>query len=189
MGKATKSKFYAIRRGFKTGIFTMPWDETRKLVEGFKGAVFKGFKSLKEAEDYMKSMGNDRINKTSDSAGAETNPVVANVSQSGLVAPSQAAVPTILDNSSYSLVIPTAQETALMAVPEPLIVYTDGSCLGNGRSGAKAGYGVYFGRDDARNEWKRVTGPQTNNRGELMGVIRALELTNTVSKKVFDYLI
>lgn len=26
-------------------------------------------------------------------------------------------------------------------------VYTDGSCLGNGQSGARAGYGTYWGPD------------------------------------------
>jgi len=28
-----------------------------------------------------------------------------------------------------------------------VIVYTDGSCIGNGRPGACAGYGVYFGKN------------------------------------------
>lgn len=28
-----------------------------------------------------------------------------------------------------------------------VVVYTDGSCLGNGRKGACAGFGVYFGDD------------------------------------------
>jgi ribonuclease HI len=32
----------------------------------------------------------------------------------------------------------------------PLVVYTDGSALGNGKVGAVAGVGVYFGSNDAR---------------------------------------
>lgn len=33
---------------------------------------------------------------------------------------------------------------------ESIIVYTDGSALGNGRTGARAGVGVYFGPNDSR---------------------------------------
>jgi ribonuclease HI len=56
----------------------------------------------------------------------------------------------------------------------PIIVYADGSCLSNGFSGAKAGYGIYFGVDDPRNECGPVPGNQTNNRGEAMAVLAAL---------------
>lgn len=56
--------------------------------------------------------------------------------------------------------------------PSPrLVVYTDGSSLGNGRSGATAGAGVYWGEAGAskHNIAERVPGPvQTNNRGELL---------------------
>ena len=31
------------------------------------------------------------------------------------------------------------------------IVYTDGACSNNGKPYARAGYGVYFGKDDPRN--------------------------------------
>ncbi|KAG9126832.1 hypothetical protein FRC07_001784 [Ceratobasidium sp. 392] len=62
-------------------------------------------------------------------------------------------------------------------------VWTDGSCLDNGKPNARAAYGVYFGEGDPRNEAKRVPGVQTNNRGEILGVIRALEI---VSESVSD---
>jgi ribonuclease HI len=55
-------------------------------------------------------------------------------------------------------------------------VYIDGSCINNGSANAKAGYGVYFGVDDARNEYDVVVGKQTNNTGELTAFIRALEI-------------
>ena len=44
-----------------------------------------------------------------------------------------------------------------------IIVYTDGACIHNGKPNAKAGMGVYFGKDDPRNLSKRVDGKQTNN--------------------------
>lgn len=55
-------------------------------------------------------------------------------------------------------------------------VYIDGSCINNGSPHAKAGYGVFFSKGDERNEYARVEGKQTNNTGELTGIIRALEI-------------
>ena len=55
---------------------------------------------------------------------------------------------------------------------DKIIVYTDGACSKNGKEGAKAGYGIYFGRDDSRNVSKRIKGKQTNNRAELTAIIQ-----------------
>jgi ribonuclease HI len=57
-------------------------------------------------------------------------------------------------------------------------VYTDGSCVGNGTPRAIAGYGIYFGKDHPKNLSARVPDeyPQTNNTGELLGIIKALEI-------------
>lgn len=55
-------------------------------------------------------------------------------------------------------------------------VYTDGSCIHNGQPNALAGYGVYFSENDSRNESKKVIGKQSNNTGELTGLIRAIEI-------------
>lgn len=56
--------------------------------------------------------------------------------------------------------------------PHHLIVYTDGSALGNGRVGSRAGLGVYYGWDKEAEDCnisERVPGElQTNNRGELL---------------------
>jgi ribonuclease HI len=55
-------------------------------------------------------------------------------------------------------------------------VYIDGSCIHNGKPYAKAGYAVYFGQDDPRNEYQAVVGKQSNNTGELTAFIRCLEI-------------
>ena len=52
-------------------------------------------------------------------------------------------------------------------------VYTDGSCIHNGKPNAKAGIGIFFGVDDPRNVSKRIEGKQTNNRAELTAIIEA----------------
>jgi|TARA_Y100000589_G_C27152053_1_gene629356 ribonuclease HI len=54
--------------------------------------------------------------------------------------------------------------------------FTDGGCFNNGKKGARAGYGVFFGDNDIRNISEKVTSKQTNNVGELMAILRALEI-------------
>ncbi|KAL1747692.1 ribonuclease H-like domain-containing protein, partial [Schizophyllum fasciatum] len=56
----------------------------------------------------------------------------------------------------------------------PVRVWIDGSCLNNGRNGAQAGAGAFFGENSTRNAMARVPGPQTNNRGEHLAAILAL---------------
>ncbi|AEV94746.1 ribonuclease H family protein [Pediococcus claussenii] len=46
------NKFYAVRKGKKTGIFST-WDETQKQVAGFSGAEFKSFKTKSEAQSWL----------------------------------------------------------------------------------------------------------------------------------------
>jgi len=50
-------------------------------------------------------------------------------------------------------------------------VYTDGSCSNNGRLNAKAGIGIYFGENDARNVSRRIEGKQSNNTAELSAIL------------------
>lgn len=47
-------RFYAIKRGKKTGIFTGQWKEIEsKYIKGFSNPQFKGFNDREEAERYM----------------------------------------------------------------------------------------------------------------------------------------
>tara|TARA_B000000475_G_scaffold272161_1_gene272257 strand:- start:7651 stop:8334 length:684 start_codon:yes stop_codon:yes gene_type:complete len=55
-------------------------------------------------------------------------------------------------------------------------VYTDGACTNNGKPDARAGFGIWFGDNDERNTSESFTGPQTNNRAELLAIIKALTI-------------
>ena len=48
-----KNKFYAVKSGYKTGIFDN-WDDAKVNVSGFSGAKYKSFKTIEEAELFMK---------------------------------------------------------------------------------------------------------------------------------------
>jgi len=72
--------------------------------------------------------------------------------------------------------LPTAGDGAQTDVE--LIVYTDGSCTGNGTGEAKAGSGVWYGTDDPRNTAVRVPGTEQSNQvGELLAVLHVIKNT------------
>ena len=48
----SKRKFYAVRKGKKTGIFNT-WDECKEQVNGYSGAEYKSFTLKEEAEEYI----------------------------------------------------------------------------------------------------------------------------------------
>lgn len=45
-------KYYAVKNGYKTGIFTN-WDECKNSINGYSGAEYKSFKNEKDAKDYL----------------------------------------------------------------------------------------------------------------------------------------
>ena len=46
-------KVYAVKRGIRTGIFT-DWQSCKEAVDGFKGALYKGFANRTEAEAWLR---------------------------------------------------------------------------------------------------------------------------------------
>lgn len=67
----------------------------------------------------------------------------------------------------------------MTAIAKSLNVYIDGACIYNGYTNAKAGYAVFFGENDARNEYKQVSGKQSNNTAELTAFIRCVQILAT----------
>jgi len=64
----------------------------------------------------------------------------------------------------------------LSSIDKSLNVYTDGSCINNGKKDARAGIGVFFSQGDPRNVSRRVDGKQTNNTAELTAILVALDI-------------
>lgn len=61
-------KYYAVRAGRETGIFDS-WDACKAQTSGFKGAVFKSFATLQEAESYMR--GDSAVTASAENMSAE----------------------------------------------------------------------------------------------------------------------
>lgn len=63
---ATKQKFYAVKKGHKTGIF-LTWNECKMQTQGFKGALFKSFPTRIEAENYLNNEEAPKLTESADS--------------------------------------------------------------------------------------------------------------------------
>lgn len=133
-------KFYAVATGRTTGIFTS-WPEAQAQVSGFPGAVFKSFKTIKEAEAFL-----------------------ADPALGGKTGTGKKQKPSYIPDSINEHIYPRGT----------IVVYTDGSAIGNPGPG---GYGVVIqAQDDTpAQELSGGCSHTTNNRMEMMAVIKALE--------------
>ena len=63
-------------------------------------------------------------------------------------------------------------------------VFTDGSCVNNGKKGSYGGYGVFFSKKDLRNLSKRFDSKEevTNNKAELTAILECLKLLHPGEK-------
>ena len=72
--------------------------------------------------------------------------------------------------------IVTRAEPSGVTHPPDTEVYTDGSCIRNGQESARAGSGIWYGLNDARNTSIRITGPeQSNQMGELIAILHVIK--------------
>lgn len=73
-----KNKYYAIRKGIKTGIFEN-WSDCQAATAGYSNAEFKSFSTLEEAENYLDNGMTPETNKQMDSIDMEPTKVIAYV--------------------------------------------------------------------------------------------------------------
>ncbi|KAM0162281.1 hypothetical protein ACHAQE_001804 [Botrytis cinerea] len=146
-------KFYAVAVGHETGVYE-EWADAKKQIDGVKGPKYKKFTTREEAEEFVREGGKANKKVKTGSGKEESEKKV--VKGKGKV---------------------TVEEKAQEVSKGDMIkVWTDGSSRGNGKVGAVAGYGVFFGDGDERNISAPLEGsPQTNQRAELTAALRALE--------------
>ncbi|KAL2015012.1 hypothetical protein VTK56DRAFT_6528 [Thermocarpiscus australiensis] len=146
-------RFYGVAIGRKPGVYT-DWSKAQEAIVGWKGPKYKKFDTRAEAEAFVRTYGTATtttavLEPDSDQAEDSAEPPTKRAKQVTKPAPSRKDI---------------------------AVVYTDGSSRGNGRAGATAGVGVYFGDSDPRNVSERLQGEvQTNQRAELTAILRALE--------------
>ncbi|PWY99888.1 hypothetical protein BCV70DRAFT_191006 [Testicularia cyperi] len=182
MPKATKGGFYAVQRGRSTGV-VLTWSECEALTKGFAGSVYKKFPTRQQAEEFVRGSGYGGAPAVSNSAEGECGGVKETTTRIARSEAKSKMEPKPYSRPSAS--IGSASRLKRRPISSPgarrkIVVYCDGSSIGNGKQGARAGWGVYFSDPDLTHlsESRRLPGPvQTNNRAELMSLIRAIELS------------
>lgn len=126
-GKGTEEKFYGIAVGHNPGVYET-WTAAAEQIKDVKGPKYKKFATREEAEEFVKSGG--KVSKKVETS--KTTKKEAKSNDSGVDGPSAKKAKTGSSNG------------------KTVRVWTDGSSRGNGRLGAVAGVGVFFGEDDPR---------------------------------------
>ncbi|KAJ3070106.1 Ribonuclease H1 [Podochytrium sp. JEL0797] len=195
------SKYYAVRVGRTPGVF-QSWDLCSREVSKFANAEFKSFATPQDAAAYLRS--ENKRGELFPEAAVEAMFASAGLSgtarkrkhvQESVAAKKPRGEAPLSRTSSASIfpsTRPKTQTKLLDEIPkddpvpaaapvkgtsERIVIYTDGACGGNGKRHAKGGIGVFFAEGDPRNISEPLPGPvQTNNRAELLAIIRALQV-------------
>ncbi|PIA12953.1 Rnase h protein 1.0, isoform c, confirmed by transcript evidence [Coemansia reversa NRRL 1564] len=148
-GHSTADSYYAVRVGRRPGVYNT-WEDCKHMTQGFPGAVFKKFKQSSEAQAF--------------------------VGESVSVSRYMEAISAVDSNTKKVLSQSRPTPPPVGETENEIVVYTDGASAGNGRRGAVAGVGVYFGENDPRNISEPLEGErQTNQRAELTAILRAIQ--------------
>ncbi|KAF8665425.1 hypothetical protein AX16_000444 [Volvariella volvacea WC 439] len=162
-----KAAFYAVHKGRKTGVY-QTWDECHEQISGFAGAKYKKFTNVADAEAYVAGTFVTKTTTVSETTHTQTLWTTESTTTASakleVVQGKKRALSPDIDESGWN------------------VVYSDGACKGNGQRGSIAGIGVWWGPSDPRNIAERCPGDQTNNRAELIAIIRVLETAPRDSK-------
>lgn len=117
MSSSTPSYYYAVKRGFKTGIYKS-WPEAQKQIKGYKYPQYKKFLTMEDAKLYLNI---EDVNFEPDTKNIK---VICNLEDNFI---SDVDKWNTYDKSKY--------------------IFTDGSQKKIGVNGSIIRYGVYFGRE------------------------------------------
>lgn len=131
-------------------------------MDGFHKAEFKRFGNLKDAEAFI-GVAYIETSLTNSAQTYEDSPSPSSVSSASSRPSTSASVPAAPSTSAIRFKpYPTttnkgkakAEESATKPADQNdwTVAYTDGACQGNGRAGAVAGVGVWYGDNDPRYE-------------------------------------
>jgi ribonuclease HI len=126
-GRGTEERFYGIAVGHNPGVYET-WTAASEQIKNVKGPKYKKFDTREEAEEFVKNGG--KVSKKADAP----KPVKKQERSNGSSGEGPSAKKAKTSSSNGKTVK----------------VWTDGSSRGNGRLGAVAGVGVYFGENDPR---------------------------------------
>lgn len=156
----SKYKYYAVAQGHKPGIYTTWYgaDGAEVRVQGFPKALYRGFKTREEAEDWYKSNRDNPL--PPQQAKAKRRSAMAN------------GAPALQKSKrGKNRVVAKSEKADGSSKNRKLIIYADGGCLNNPGAG---GYGTVLLKGGKRRELSGGYRLTTNNRMELKACIAAL---------------
>lgn len=184
--------FYAVHTGFKPGVYKT-WDECKCQVDKFPCAKYKKFAVEQDALDFVRGQLSSTAPAVKNEAtSVETimlpkrGPEALEYIPLGKKRPyedvEQKAASTkrlkggkTKEASQKDTCASSKSKDGFEYMGDGVVVYTDGCCTSNGKKGARAGIGVYWGRNHPLNVAERLQGRQTNQRAELQAACKALE--------------
>lgn len=122
-------KFYGVAVGHNPGVYEH-WDDAKMQVTDIKGPIYRKFDSREEAEEFVRTKGQSAKGEKASKEKKEKGEERAHE-----------------EPAAKKVKVTSAKSKGKSKV---LQVYTDGSSRGNGRVGAIAGVGVFFGEGDGR---------------------------------------
>ena len=145
--------FYVVRFGRIPGIYTS-WNECKKQVSGFKGAIYKKFSTEANAIIFCK-----------DKAKTYTNVKKENKLLK-------------IENNRLKQELSKSKPKSEHQDPNTLYVFTDGSSINNGSNQATSGIGIYIPEPEEMKVKISAKLPKgkTNNYAELKAISEALKL-------------
>ncbi|KAF8340351.1 ribonuclease H-like domain-containing protein [Cantharellus anzutake] len=173
----SKTSYYAVKVGKTPGVYLTCFSvairkDCEEQTKGWPNARYKKFSTRDQADDFIGISG--ATDSDSLSAIVSPSPAPLGIPNPILTEPESAHEEVTENNEVVEAPI---METPGTPESRWTTVYTDGACKGNGQEGSTAGIGVWWGAGDPRNLSERCPGAQTNNRAELIALIRALETT------------
>ncbi|XP_068208908.1 ribonuclease H1-like isoform X2 [Palaemon carinicauda] len=181
--KCSIMPFYAVARGNTPGVYAT-WPECQDQIAGFKGARYKKFSTMTEAKEFVQEHAANCpvVDRRSESEKEDTKKESSNGSE----AKSESGAEKRKHSDDEDEETEEGTEKKKLATDDKtkfstdsdgfMIVYTDGACQFNGRHGAQAGVGVFFGHDHPLNVSEPVRGKATNNMAEIQAATYAVEL-------------
>uniref|UniRef100_A0A8C7IIL3 Ribonuclease H1 n=1 Tax=Oncorhynchus kisutch TaxID=8019 RepID=A0A8C7IIL3_ONCKI len=155
--------FYAVRKGLNPGVY-QTWDECKKQIDRFPHASYKKFAAEKDAWAFVRGKATSITPDVSEGTSYEaTLPRRApealeyipigqkrhynhvEEEEEEVVSPAKRAKPS--QEASQDSCASSKSSDGFTYMGDAVVVYTDGCCSGNGKAGARAGIGVYWGRD------------------------------------------
>lgn len=140
------STYYAVHKGHNPGIYTS-WNDCKKQVDKFDGAIFKKFKDKTEAQTFLEK-----------GFGENKKPRIVTRREN--------------DDKKNKVKIEEAVEDE--DSDNVIFIYTDGSCIRFKNNISKAGFGIYIPSKHIKVGKPLLNQKITNNRAELTAIIESI---------------